>query len=272
MDYDTAPVLDVMRDALQRVYDACADETLVNGPGNGKGKRYAIGVAAAVALALGRAKEAPAQMAKTNKVKFPSQTMGDGTQAGTLSVFARAWNGCLQTIRELNPDLKFEEACLDESRKFHLDLGLADRMQARADTAEAEAVKVRERLSSLQEHCRQLVNVLMWLNQRGGLGLDVHERITAVLTREHTVPTAPEPASDTDRQQLAIAKLLLGQVDNRMFLVGRFEIRRRDGGWILVLPGTGTLVDGPGKFKEFADPVQASLRAKELADVKGGAA
>ena len=57
VDYETAPVFDVMRDALQRVYDACGDRTLVNGPGNGKGKYYAIGVASAVALALDRARD-----------------------------------------------------------------------------------------------------------------------------------------------------------------------------------------------------------------------
>lgn len=130
-----------------------------------------------------------------------------------------------------------------------------------------EFVELRTRHASLQEHCRQLVNVLMWLNEKGGLGLDVHERITAVLTREHTVPTEPEPASDTDREQLAVAKMLLGQCDNRMFLVGDFELRKAPGGWKLFRPPYGALVGNDLKAQVFSDPVQAALRAKELADV-----
>jgi hypothetical protein len=57
--------------------------------------------------------------ANARAIHLPSQTFGDGTSGGTLSVFARGWNGCLQTVREMNPNAKFTDACLDESRKHH---------------------------------------------------------------------------------------------------------------------------------------------------------
>jgi len=127
-----------------------------------------------------------------------------------------------------------------------------------------EFVELRTRHASLQEHCRQLVNVLMWLNEKGGLGLDVHERITAVLTREHTVPTEPEPASDTDREQLAVAKMLLGQCDNRMFLVGKLELRRKQSGWSVFDPVANMFDD-----VRFADPIAAYQWAKTLLEAFG---
>jgi len=74
------------------------------------------------------------------------------------------------------------------------------------------------------------------------------------------------------RDRLAVAKLLLGQCDNRMFLVGEFELRKAAGGWKLVRPPYGALVGNDLKAQVFTDPVQAALRAKELAGVgKAGA-
>lgn len=75
------------------------------------------------------------------------------------------------------------------------------------------------------------------------------------------------------RERLAVAMSLLGQCDNRMFLVGDFEVRKAAGGWKLFRPPYGALVGNDLKAQVFVDPVQAALRAKELADVgKVGAA
>ena len=64
-----------------------------------------------------------------------------------------------------------------------------------------------------------------------------------------------------------MALTLLGQCDNRMFLVGDFEVRKAAGGWKLFRPPYGALVGNDLKAQVFVDPVQAALRAKELADV-----
>jgi len=209
------------------------------------------------------------EVTKMPHVKFPAQTMGDGTQAGTLSVFARGWNGCLQTIRALNPDVQFEEACLDESRKFHLDLGLADRMQARAEKAEAKCEELEKRLNAEDVAHGNTID-----------HRDTHEAsinaICAALGMEeydaswtsHNNP--PERAIEYiealqgEAEQLTIAKLLLGQCDNRLFLVSDFEIRKAAGGWKLCHPLHGSLVGNDLKAAVYVDPVKAAQRANEL--------
>lgn len=74
-------------------------------------------------------------------------------------------------------------------------------------------------------------------------------------------------------EQLAVAKLLLGQCDNRLFLVGDFEIRKAGGGWHIYCPPSKLALSADDVFEIFRDPVAAALRAKELSGVaKGGAA
>lgn len=76
-----------------------------------------------------------------------------------------------------------------------------------------------------------------------------------------------------EAEQLAVAKLLLGQCDNRLFLVGDFEIRNAGGGWRIYCPPSKLALSADDVFEIFRDPVAAALRAKELSGVaKGGAA
>lgn len=76
-----------------------------------------------------------------------------------------------------------------------------------------------------------------------------------------------------EAEQLAVAKLLLGQCDNRLFLVGDFEIRKAGGGWRIYCPPSKLALSADDVFEIFRDPVAAALRAKELSGVaKGGAA
>lgn len=85
------------------------------------------------------------------------------------------------------------------------------------------------------------------------------------------------PAAELEReqlrQQLAVAMSLLGQCDNRLFLVGDFEIRKAGGGWRIYCPPSKLALSADDVFEIFRDPVAAALRAKELSGVaKGGAA
>lgn len=73
-----------------------------------------------------------------------------------------------------------------------------------------------------------------------------------------------------EAEQLAVAKLLLAQCDNRLFLVGDYELRKTAGGWNLYYPTVGALLADAKNVKVFSNPVQAALRAMELAAVKGG--
>lgn len=67
--------------------------------------------------------------------------------------------------------------------------------------------------------------------------------------------------------QLTIAKLLLGQCGATFFIVGRLEIRLKDGGWKLFYPSNGLYL-----ADRFDEPIAAYVRAKELNDAaKGGA-
>lgn len=86
------------------------------------------------------------------------------------------------------------------------------------------------------------------------------------LTRQlGTMAVGHLDAADQSRERLAVAMSLLGQADNRLFLVGAVEIRRRDGGWWLNYPMS--MPATPNDDKKFTNPVDAALRAKELADV-----
>jgi len=72
-----------------------------------------------------------------------------------------------------------------------------------------------------------------------------------------------------EAEQLAVAKLLLGQCDNRMFLVGKLELRRKQSGWSVFDPVANMFDD-----ERFADPIAAYERAKALLEVfwkEGGA-
>lgn len=64
-------------------------------------------------------------------------------------------------------------------------------------------------------------------------------------------------------EQLAVAKSLLAQSGARMFMFGDYEARLKDGKWSLQKYVMGSWV----YQGEFSEPVQAALRAKELADV-----
>lgn len=64
-------------------------------------------------------------------------------------------------------------------------------------------------------------------------------------------------------ERLAVAMSLLGQSGARMFMFGDYEARLKDGKWSLQKYVMGSWV----YQGEFADPVQAALRAKELADL-----
>ncbi len=73
-------------------------------------------------------------------IDVPPQTTGDGTSAGPLSVFARGWNGYLNTLRGMHPDIQFREGCLDVSGRFRGDLSLRevnDQLLARVKQLEA---------------------------------------------------------------------------------------------------------------------------------------
>lgn len=91
--------------------------------------------------------------------------------------------------------------------------------------------------------------------------------------RETPLDPVAELELEQLRERLAVAMSLLGQCDNRMFLVGDFEVRKTAGGWTLYRPLHGALLADAKNVKVFSNPVQAALRAKELADVgKVGAA
>lgn len=65
------------------------------------------------------------------------------------------------------------------------------------------------------------------------------------------------------KERLAVAMSLLAQCGARMFMFGDYEARLKDGKWSLQKYVMGSWV----YQGEFTDPVQAALRAKELADV-----
>lgn len=65
-------------------------------------------------------------------------------------------------------------------------------------------------------------------------------------------------------EQLTIAKLLLGQCDNRLFLVGKLELRRKSSGWSVFDPVANMFDD-----ERFADPIAAYQRAKALLEAFG---
>jgi|HubBroStandDraft_1064217.scaffolds.fasta_scaffold02417_2 hypothetical protein len=83
--------------------------------------------------------------------RLPAQTTGDGTQAGGLSIFARGWNGCLQTIRKLNPGIDPIGGCIDVSHEFHLDLSLSDRLEKALRASESEVAGLRAALERIRE-------------------------------------------------------------------------------------------------------------------------
>ena len=65
-------------------------------------------------------------------------------------------------------------------------------------------------------------------------------------------------------EQLTIAKLLLGQCDNRLFLVGKLELRRKQSGWSVFDPVANMFDD-----VRFADPIAAYQWAKTLLEAFG---
>lgn len=64
----------------------------------------------------------PSSESPGQEVKFPTQTSGDGTSSGRLSIFARGWNGCLKEIQKLNPHLTVYRSGIDVSRFYWDDL------------------------------------------------------------------------------------------------------------------------------------------------------
>ena len=61
------------------------------------------------------------------------------------------------------------------------------------------------------------------------------------------------------RDRLAVAMSLLGQCDNRMFLVGKLELRRKQSGWSVFDPLANMFDD-----ERYADPIAAYERAKAM--------
>lgn len=226
VDYNTAPVFDVMRDALQRVYDGVADETLINGPGNGKGKRYAIGIGAAVVTALSRAEEAPAEPVSTT-CEFDFDEAANKAAAviydAMLTADGQTRDWCSDQISaQIRPGVQQLYAKLQRNR---------------CDTCGANTIDGCTRCGAPQ-CCPQCCKI------------DEYERDQA-----------------TSNEHRLMALKLLSQCDNRLFLVGGFEIRKAAGGWKLYYPTVGALLADAENVKVFTNPVQAALRAKELADV-----
>lgn len=89
--------------------------------------------------------------------------------------------------------------------------------------------------------------------------------------RDYPLDPVCELELEQTRQQLDVAMALLGQCDNRMFLVSDFEIRKAAGGWKLCHPLHGALVGNDLKATVFADPVQAAQRATDLSTLSKGA-
>jgi len=65
-------------------------------------------------------------------------------------------------------------------------------------------------------------------------------------------------------ERLAVAMSLLGQCDNRMFLVGKLELRRKQSGWSVYDP-VANMFDG----ERYGDPIAAYQRAKALLEAFG---
>lgn len=74
------------------------------------------------------------------------------------------------------------------------------------------------------------------------------------------------------RQRLAVAMSLLAQCGATMFIVDPFELRLKEGGWKIYRPATGKYLVDANEQTVWPNVIAAYQRAKELADVKGGAA
>lgn len=61
------------------------------------------------------------------------------------------------------------------------------------------------------------------------------------------------------KERLAVAMSLLGQADNRLFLVGKLELRRKQSGWSVFDPVANMFDD-----ERYGDPIAAYQRAKAM--------
>lgn len=90
------------------------------------------------------------------KILFPAQTTGDGTASGSLSVFARGWNGYRQELLKLNPHLDGRNSGpLDESHKYRGDLGALASARNAVEILGKQVAKMKERATNSEpsENC-----------------------------------------------------------------------------------------------------------------------
>lgn len=85
-------------------------------------------------------------MSETPSITLPAQTMGDGTSAGVLSVFARGWNGYRKELIKTNPNLVFGDAVLIEAYKYLGDTSL----QQRVEVAETKLRRYEQALKKIE--------------------------------------------------------------------------------------------------------------------------
>lgn len=84
---------------------------------------------------------------------------------------------------------RIEQALISLARDPWVSVGVRDNLKSFRNDPPVEngiATNMKARIVELESWAAEMREVLFWLHQNGGLGLDVHDRIEAVLNKRKT--------------------------------------------------------------------------------------